>query len=116
MTNISDVKLQQEKYSTLQDKLVRLSMWALALPKMAPAQARLEFLRDLEVGRATGRAERTALARILFDKLGVSPEDWIGYLNEELEAEVQRVEAECGITGYDEQGNPVFAQPEEKAP
>jgi len=104
------LKSEVTRYDELRGKVARLTTVALTLPKMTRAEARVAFMRDLEAGRALARAELNALTRALIEKLGVPAEEWMGYLNQELEAEVQRLEQECGVSGYDEQGNPVFAQ------
>ncbi len=54
------------------------------------------FLVDLEVGRIDARVELNALTRILVDVLHVPSEVWVQYLDEELAAELARLQQELG--------------------
>lgn len=112
MTTNEKLNSELARYNEMQGKVTRLTAVALTLPKMTRAEARLTFMRDLEAGRALARAEINALTRALVEKLGVPPEEWMDYLNQELEASVKILEAECGVSGYDDQGNPIFTQGE----
>lgn len=48
---------------------------------------RKAFLAELEFDRIYGHAEKNALTRLILEKLGVSKEDWIACLSEELSEE-----------------------------
>ncbi len=100
-----------EQYAKSQASITKLTALSLTTSDMVNRpEARMEFLRDLEAGRALQRAEITAITRVMVDKLGLKPEDWLQSLNAELAVEITRLEQTCGITGYDGDGNPVFAQ------
>jgi len=45
--------------------------------------------------------ELNAVARMITDHLGVDAQVWLRCLNEELEAELQRLEKEAGVMGKD---------------
>jgi hypothetical protein len=95
------------RYQELYDRVCRVS--ALGVGRLfATRDPRVQFIRGLEDGRVLSRVELNALTRLLTDHLGVDPEVWLRYLNEELEAELQRMEKENGVAGYDDQGNPVL--------
>jgi hypothetical protein len=95
------------RYQALYGKVCRVS--GLAVGKLFAARdPRVEFIQGLEDGRVLARVELNALARLVTDHLGVKPEVWLRCLNEELEAELQRLEKEAGVTGYDDKGNPIL--------
>lgn len=95
------------RYQQLYDRVCKVS--ALEVGRLfATRDPRVQFIRGLEDGRVLSRVELNALARLLTDHLGVDPEVWLRYLNEELETELRRLEEDNGVSGYDEQGNPVL--------
>ena len=95
------------RYQRLYDRVCKVS--ALEVGRLfATRDPRVQFIRSLEDGRVQTRVELNALTRLLTDRLGVDPEVWLRYLNEELETELQRLEQDNGVAGYDEQGNPVL--------
>ncbi|MFQ5874774.1 MAG: hypothetical protein ACE5JL_13405, partial [Dehalococcoidia bacterium] len=55
-----------------------------------------------------------ALVRLLTERLGVEPQVWLRYMNEELAEQVGRLEKERRVVGYDEEGNPVREEESEK--
>ncbi len=95
------------RYQALYGKVCRVS--ALAVGKLFAARdPRVQFIQGLEDGRVLARVELNALTRVVTDHLGVAAEVWLRCLNEELEAELQRLEKEAGVTGYDDKGNPLL--------
>ena len=95
------------RYQQLYDRVCKVS--ALGVGRLfASRDPRVQFIRSLEDGRVLSRVELNALARLLTDHLGVDPEVWLRYLNEELEAELRRLEQDNGVSGYDGQGNPLL--------
>ena len=68
----------------------------------------MDFANSLEIGRATARAELTALSRVLTEVLQVDRDLWLRYLNFELQRQVEELETELGVVGYDEHGNPLI--------
>jgi hypothetical protein len=95
------------RYQRLYDRVCKVS--ALEVGRLfATRDPRVQFIRSLEDGRVLSRVELNALTRLLTDHLGVDPEVWLRYLNEELEAELRRLEQDNGVSGYDEQGNPLL--------
>ena len=95
------------RYQALYGKVCRVS--ALAVGKLFAARdPRVQFIQGLEDGRVLARVELNALARLITDHLGVDTQVWLRYLNEELEAELLRLEKEAGVAGYDDKGNPIL--------
>jgi hypothetical protein len=68
----------------------------------------MDFANTLEMGRATARAELTAISRVLVEVLQVDRDLWMRYLNLELQRQVEELEDELGVTGYDEHGKPLI--------
>ena len=98
---------QVARYQELYERVCRVS--ALGVARLFATQdPRVQFIRGLEDGRVLSRVELNALTRLLTDHLGVDPEVWLRYLNEELEAELKRLEEETGVTAYDDKGNPLL--------
>ena len=100
------------RYQKLYERVCKVS--ALEVGRLfATRDPRVQFIRSLEDGRVLSRVELNALTRLLTDHMGVDPEVWLRYLNEELETEIRRLEQDNGVSGYDDQGNPVLggAQP-----
>jgi hypothetical protein len=68
----------------------------------------MDFANTLEMGRATARAELTAVSRVLIEVLQVPRDLWMRYLNLELQRQVEELENELGVAGYDEHGKPLI--------
>ena len=95
------------RYQALYGKVCRVS--GLAVGKLFAAKdPRVQFIQGLEDGRVLARVELNALARLITNHLGVDAQVWLRCLNEELETELQRLEKEAGVTGYDDKGNPML--------
>ena len=87
-----------ERYHALYDRVCRAS--AAGVGRLFASQdPRVQFIRGLEDGRVTARVELNALTRLLTEHLGVNPEVWLRCLNEELEAELGRLERDAGEQG-----------------
>lgn len=71
---------------------------------------RTAFIKSLEMGRATARAELNALAKVLLEVLQVDRALWMRYLNQQIQFEIEALQTELGVTGYDDAGNAVFAE------
>ena len=103
-TNDKGTASEVERYQALYDRVCRVS--AIGVGKLFATQdPRVQFIRGLEDGRVTARVELNALTRLLTEHLGVDPEVWLRCLNEELEAELRRLEQDVGVAGVGEQGN-----------
>lgn len=76
-----------------------------------PTDARANFLKGLEMGRAVARAEMTALTRVLIDVLQVDSALWMRFVNQELQHAIEAMQEELGVAGYDEEGNPLVHAP-----
>lgn len=100
---------RQTEYAGLFQRLSALS--SRSLFKMLGSEVEapgMDFAKSLEMGRATARAELTALSRVLIEVLQVDPDLWLRYLNLELQRQVEELETELGVVGYDEHGNPLI--------
>jgi hypothetical protein len=78
-------------YQALYGKVCRVS--GLAVGKLfAAKEPRVQLIQGLEDVRVLARVELNAVARLITDHLGVDAQVWLRCLNEELEAELQRLE------------------------
>ena len=89
----SEYSLMHNRVKELVAALVRRKFVGVAQDDPRPA-----FLMDLEVGRITARVELTAYVRLLIDLLEVPTSKVLAYINEELGAELNRLEEEVGDT------------------
>ena len=72
-----------------------------------PTDARANFLKGLEMGRAVARAEMTGLSRVLIEVLQVDEPLYWRYVNQEMQRGIEQLQTELGVAGYDEAGNPL---------
>jgi hypothetical protein len=100
---------RQTEYSELFQHLAALTLRATSRRFGREVEADgMEFATTLEMGRATARAELTALSRVLIEVLQIDPDLWLRYLNLELQRQVEELEDELGVAGYDEHGKPLI--------
>jgi len=99
-----------DRFRALNQKVGLLAELGLKESLARPPAERMAFLQSLEEARALHRAELNALTRVVTEYLGVDSAVWLKTLNEEVEIEVERLEKELHVAGWDKTGNPVVAQ------
>jgi hypothetical protein len=58
-----------------------------------PNDPRPDFLAELLSDSIIARAESATITRVLLDRLGITPEEWLSCLSEELSAELEKLKS-----------------------
>ncbi len=102
---------QLDEYRELLRKLTIMSQVAVGqfLGGSRPAEdPRVEYIRGLEAFKNVANAQISAFFRLATENLGVPSEEFIRVSCEELETQVKEMMEDFRITGWDDDGNPVF--------
>lgn len=74
----------------------------------ADEDPRLEYVAALESFKNLSNVQTSVLIRLVTEKLGVKREEFLELSREELAKQIEAMEQDLCVTGWDSSGNPVF--------
>ena len=97
-------------YKEMVKKLRVLSKVAVRqfLGTRADGDPRLEYMTDLEAFKNLANVHLEVLMELTIKKLGITKEDYLKAHVRFLNAQIQTMEKDLAVTGWDEKGSPIF--------